>query len=155
MSSEAVICIDTAALMMGVSKRTLWRHLSDGKLSPLPKSPQGKVMVRVDEVAARLLVPLEADEYRLLTAADGGNVDAQADLALLLLEHHQPEVALVWLQQAAQRGHADACHLLSSLYEKGSGTQPCADTALIWRSKAAALGHAIAREQLATLQGHA
>ena len=33
MHSKPAITIDTAAALMGVSKRTLWRYLRDGKLS--------------------------------------------------------------------------------------------------------------------------
>ncbi|NLY15925.1 MAG: hypothetical protein GXZ05_06025 [Gammaproteobacteria bacterium] len=158
MNHEPVINIDTAALLMGVSKRTLWRYLSDGRLSTLPKDEDGRVMLLVAEVAERCKFRLQAgdgdmetDDHALLALADGGDAVAQTGFALLMLEQGIHELALHYLQLAAAQGHADAMQHLANLYQAGTGVTQCFDTALSWRSKAAALGHPVAREQLALM----
>ncbi len=162
MYSKPAITIDTAAMLMQLSKRTLWRHLSEGKLSQQPKDSEGRAMILIEEIAGQLAIRLlppaqpanqpasaDEDEYVLLAEADRGNSDAQNDLALLCLEQGQHAFALHYFQRAAEQNHADAMHYLSSLYEQGLGVPPCSDTALVWLTKAAACGHAIARAQLA------
>lgn len=158
MNHEPVINIDTAALLMGVSKRTLWRYLSDGRLSTLPKDEDGRVMLLVAEVAQRCKFRLQAgdgnpdtDDHALLALADAGDAVAQTGFALLMLEQGMHELTLHYLQLAAAQGHADAMQHLANLYQTGSGVTRCFDTALAWRSKAAALGHPVAREQLALM----
>ena len=42
MHSKPAITIDTAAALMKVSKRTLWRHLREGKISQQPKEAGGR-----------------------------------------------------------------------------------------------------------------
>lgn len=158
MNNEPMVIMDTAAMLMGLSKRTLWRYLREGKLSSLPKDSKGRGMLLIREIAGRSLVRLnpgngdpELDDYALLAQADQGDGAAQTGLALLLLQQEQYALALHWLEQAAEQGYADAMHHLAGLYQAGAGVERCPNTALAWRSKAAALGHPIAREQLASL----
>lgn len=164
MYSKPVITIDTAALLMKVSKRTLWRHLSEGKLSQQPKDAEGRAMILIEEIAGQLAIELmpcstsqpaspDDDDYVLLALADEGDSDAQNDFALLCLEQGQLEFALHYFRLAAEQNHADAMHYLSALYAKGEGVEQCADTALVWLTKAASRGHAIARAPLAGITG--
>lgn len=157
MHSKPAITIDTAAALMGVSKRTLWRYLRDGKLSQ-PGSGQraaGRTMILIEEVADKFFVKLmpgdgdpDTDDYALLALADQGDSDAQNDLALLFLEQQLYDFALHYFHLAIAQDHADAMHYLSDMYEKGTGVEQCSETALIWRAKAAAFGHEIARRKV-------
>lgn len=158
MNHNPAINIDTAALLMGLSKRTLWRNLSNGRLSTLPKDEDGRVMLLVAEVAQRCKLRLQAgdgnpdtDDHALLALADQGDAAAQTGFALLLLEQDMHELALHYLQLAAMQGHAEAMQHLADLYQNGTGVVQCLATALSWRSKAAALGHTVARAQLGIL----
>lgn len=44
--------------LMRVSKRTLWRYLSEGRLSQQPKDEEGRAMVLIEEIAGQLCVEL-------------------------------------------------------------------------------------------------
>lgn len=158
MDVKAVINIDTAALLMGVSKRTLWRYLSDDRFTSLPKDADGRAMLLVTEVAERCKFRLQAgdgnpdtDDHALLALAEQGDAAAQTGFAVLLLEQDMHELALHYLQLAAAQEYADAMQQLANLYQSGTGVVQCLDTALAWRCKAAALGHPVAREQLAVI----
>lgn len=155
MHSNLVISVDTAAMLMGLTKRTLWRHLADGKYSQLPKDAQGRATLPLSEVASNFFIELlpgdgnpDTDDYALLALAEQGDPGCQTDFAILLLEQGKPELAVHWLGLASAQNHADAMHHLSALYEKGQGVTQCEQTAMVWRSKAAAAGHKIARAQL-------
>lgn len=155
MSSSLAISVDTAATLMGISKRTLWRHLADGQYSPQPKNPQGRTVLLLTEVAPKFSIELfpgdgdpDTDDYALLALADLGDTNCQTDFAILLLEQDKPELAVYWFGLAANKEHADAMHHLSALYQKGLGVNQCDKTAMIWRSRAAAAGHKIARAQM-------
>lgn len=158
MNNSPTINIDTAAMLMDVSKRTLWRYLSDNRLTTLPKDEDGRVMLLVAEVAERCKFLLEAgdgepetDDHALLALADRGDAAAQTGFALLMLEQQMHEPALHYLKLAAEQNYADAMQHLSALYQTGTGVEQCFATALSWRSKAAALEHPVAREQLASM----
>ncbi len=157
MHSKPAITIDTAAALMQVSKRTLWRYLRDGKLSQQNRRQEagGRAMILIEEVADQLAVKLvpgngdpDTDDYALLALADRGDSDAQNDLALLFLEQELYDFALHYFHLAIAQNHADAMHYLSNMYETGTGVEQCSETALIWRTKAAAFGHQIARKKV-------
>ncbi len=155
MQTSPVISVDTAALLMEISKRTLWRHLADGRYRQLPRDAQGRSTLLLSEAAPKFTVTLSgesgypgANDYVLLAHAEQGDPDCQADFAILLLEQDKPHLAVHWFVLAAEQNHADAMYYLSTLYQQGQGVSQCDETALVWRSKAAAAGHAIARAQL-------
>lgn len=159
MPSKLVITVDTAAMLMEVSKRTLWRHLAENRYSQQPKDAQGRATILLQEVAQDFKVALvpgngdpDTDDFALLALADQGEAHYQVDFAILLLEQEKLQMAIHWLSLAAESGHADAMHLLSGLYQQGRGVEQCEKTAMIWRSKAAAAGHKIALAQLDALR---
>lgn len=154
MQTSPAISVDTAALLMEISKRTLWRHLADGRYRQLPRDAQGRTTLLLSEVAPRFTFELPgaddpgASDYALLVRAEQGDPGCQADFAIFLLEQDKPHLAVHWFVLAAEQSHADAMYYLSTLYQQGQGVSQCDETALVWRSKAAAAGHAIARAQL-------
>ncbi len=156
-----VVSIDTAALLIDASKRTLWRRLSAGKLQRHSMDERGRVMLALADIAEHFCVPLSlepaggggSNSYSLLVEADRGDSAAQNDLALLFLEHNRADIAVQWFLLAAQQQHADAMHYLSTLYQQGLGVEKCESTAMLWRAKAANQGHLIARAQMAAITG--
>lgn len=161
MQPNLTVSVDTAAMLMAVTKRTLWRHLAEGQYSHLPKDPQGRTVLWIHEVAAKFIIKLlpgdgvpDTDDYALLARADQGDANCQCDFAIFLMEQEQYALAAHWLTLAARAGggHPDAMHHLSALYETGLGVQRCEETAMVWRSKAAQQGHLIAKAQLDALQ---
>lgn len=58
---DYVLSIDSAALLTDTSKRTLWRHLSAGKLQRHGMDERGRVMLSLTELASSLCVALSAE----------------------------------------------------------------------------------------------
>ncbi len=147
------ISLDMATIVTGVSRRTLWRRLDDGKISRQRNDARGRAMLTLDDIAPMLCIPIGLENYELLVGADRGDADAQNDLAQLFLEFDRPDIAAHWFQLAAGQQHADAMHNMSALYLKGIGVDKGKSQALMWLSKAAAHGHVIAKAQLAAWAG--
>jgi TPR repeat protein len=82
------------------------------------------------------------------SAARGGVADAQFRLALLLLAN-TPEQALVWLEQAASAGHAQANALLGEYHLTGQHVVQDVYLAVPYLEAATAAGDATARNNLA------
>lgn len=149
------ISLDSAILVTGLSKRTLWRRLTDGSITRMEKDSRGRAMLAFEDLIPLLSVPVAPEDYLLFIAADAGDAGAQNDLALLFLEVGQPEVARHWLEAAAntQRPDAssDAMHNLAHLYLSGTGVSRNEHLGLMWLAKAAARGYVIAERQMAAL----
>lgn len=109
-------------------------------------------MLTLADLVPMLCVSIEQEDYELLADADSGNADAQNDLAQLFLDANKPDIALHWMQLAADQDHADAIHNLAILYIKGISLKKDVTKGLMWLAKAASLGHPIAKQQIATLQ---
>ena len=50
------VSVDTAAAVMGLSKRTLWRWLGSGSLQRQGMDERGRVMIAFSDIAPRLCV---------------------------------------------------------------------------------------------------
>lgn len=149
------ISLDSAIIVTGLSKRTLWRRLSDGSIRRMDKDSRSRTMLAFDDLVPLLCIPVEPGDYPLFIAADTGDARAQNDLALLFLEAGQPEVARYWLEAAANINRpepsAAAMHNLAHLYLSGSGVIRNEHIGLMWLAKAAARGYVIAERQMAAL----
>lgn len=145
------ISLDTAILITGISKRTLWRRVTEGQITRLDTDERGRAMIAFDEIAPLITLPIEPADYELLIDADDGDPDAQNDLAQLFFDIDLLEIGLYWLKQAVDQEHPDAMHNLAKLYIKGQGVEKDQNTGLMWLAKAAAHGHAIAQQQMAAL----
>jgi TPR repeat protein len=145
------INLDAATIVTQLSKRTLWRRLSDGQITRQADDAEGRTMLTFEDIIPMLCVPLAQEDYELLIEAATGNAERQNDLALVFLDAEKPDIGLYWLKMAANQGHPDAMHNLSKLYIKGIGTQKDDRTGLMWLAKAASLGHVIADQQITAL----
>lgn len=149
------ISLDTAIVVTGISKRTLWRRLTDGVIARMENDERGRAMLAFEDLLPLLRIPVESDDYELFIHADGGDAHAQNDLALLFLEADQPAIALHWLLAAVTSQQSavsvDAMHNLATLYIEGTGVPRDENVGLMWLAKAAAHGHVIAQKQMAAL----
>ena len=144
-----LISLNTAAQLLGVSKRTLWRRIAAGRLRG-EKAPdsQGRTLIPLGAIAGDVGLPLGAEEAAVIQQADAGAAAAQQELALILLQAGLPERAQPWLRLAAQQGCADAMFCLGEMQIAA----PSGDAAegLTWIRRAAVAGHPLA---LAVMEG--
>lgn len=94
--------------------------------------------------------------YKLfLEAANGGDAEAQDNLAILIREGKGTPKnigqAIDWFRKAAEQGLADAQYQLGNMYEFGLGVPQSFDEAAQWYIKSAEQGHASAQTNLAVL----
>ena len=148
---KQAINIEAAALVTQLSKRTLWRRLSEGQITRQVNDSEGRTMLTFEDLVPMLCIPMAPEEQSLVVEAAVGEADAQNDLALLFLDAGKPDLGLPWLTLAADQGHPDAMHNLSKLYIQGNGTPRNDSLGLMWLAKAASLGHIIAGEQITAL----
>lgn len=145
------INLDAATSVTQLSKRTLWRRLSEGQITRQANDEEGRTMLTFEDLVPMLCIPMVSEDHDLLIDAAAGDAEAQTDLALLFLEAGKPDIGLFWLTLAADQGHPDAMHNLSKLYIQGTGPQKNDSIGLMWLAKAASLGHVIAVEQITAL----
>ena len=145
------INVEAAVWITQLSKRTLWRRLSEGQITRQANDDEGRAMLTFEDLAPMLCIPVAPQDHDLIIEAAAGDAEAQNDLALLFLDADKPDIGLHWLALAADQGHSDAMHNLSKFYIQGSGTPKNDSLGLMWLGKAAALGHVIAAEQVTAL----
>jgi len=145
------INLEAAVWVTQLSKRTLWRRLSEGQISRQENDDEGRTMLTFEDLVPMLCMPVAPQDHDLIIEAAAGDAEAQTDLALLFLEADKPDLGLSWLTLAADQGHSDAMHHLSKLYIQGSGIPKNDSLGLMWLAKAASLGHMIAGEQITAL----
>ena len=145
------INLEAASSITQLSKRTLWRRLSEGQITRQDNDDEGRTMITFEDIVPMLCMPTAQQDYDLIVEAAAGDAEAQNNVALLFLEADKPDLALHWLTLAADQGHPDAMHNLSKLYIQGSGTPKNDSLGLMWLGKAAALGHVIAGQQVTGL----
>jgi TPR repeat protein len=145
------INVEAAVWITQLSKRTLWRRLSEGQITRQENDGEGRTMLTFKDLVPMLCIPVAPEDYDLIVEAAAGDAEAQNNVALLFLDADKPDIGLHWLTLAADQGHPDAMHHLSKLYIGGSGTPKNDSLGLMWLGKAAALGHVIAGEQVTAL----
>ena len=154
-----MISLDAAVAITGISRSTLWRRVTDGRIGKGGKDARGRALLVLADVLPLAEVPLGAGDLPVLLQADAGAAEAQADMGALFYVAGAEKAALYWLNEAAAQGHADAMQWLGIAHYAASGggrslhTQEQEDNlALMWIARAAALGHPVARQQMAGLR---
>ena len=138
-----LISLNTAAQLLGVSKRTLWRRIAAGHLlGEKSPDPQGRTLIPLEGIAVNIGLALGAEETAVIQQADAGAAEAKQELALLFLQAGLPERARPWLRLAAQQGCADAMFCLGEAQITGTMTDPA--EGLAWIRRAAIAGHPLA-----------
>lgn len=142
----ATITLSTAASLTGLSKRTLWRRVTDGHLYLQGDASLGDhARVRLEEILPLSRLDLEPEDFALLLNADAGQAEAQCDLALEFLMQKLPTEAVHWFKAAARQHYPEALHQLGRCHIAGMGVEPPDEAygiALI--TQAASLGHTTA-----------
>lgn len=110
MEEELLVTLNTAEALGGISRRTLWRRISDGSVRTAPNSAGNQTRVVLADVlkAAGAALPMAC--YPWLKAADAGEADAQCEVALTFLEGGEVKRALYWLRKAADQSCAEALY---------------------------------------------
>jgi hypothetical protein len=137
-----MISMDAAATLLGVSRRTLWRRMSE--FARGSDDSRGRAMLSLDQILAQpTSMPVTAADRPTILRADAGDADAQNDLAMLLLGAERMSAAVYWLELAAAQGNADAMQHLARHHLPDN-----VPVGIMWLAKAATLGHVIASAQL-------
>ena len=147
------ISLDAAEAVTGISRRTLWRRVTDGTIGRCDTGGRSRAMLALGDVLPLVEVQLSAEDRATLLRADAGDAQAQADMGALFYVAGAHKAALYWLQEAAAQDNADAMQWLGTAYAGGGGVIPQDDNlAIMWLARAAALGHRIAAYQLEQLR---
>ena len=146
------ISLASAVTLTNLSKRTLWRRISDGSLSRCDDNLMSdKAKVNLESIQPLLVVSLRDEELALLEPADNGDVGAQTELAIIFLSQEQPDNAAYWLKLAAKK-NSNAMYLLGRCYVDGIGIEQNDDLGLMWIAKAAANGCFFAQVQMQAIK---
>ena len=147
-----LISLNTAAHLMGVSKRTLWRRIAAGNLLVSRSADsQGRTLLSLDAIAGDLGLPLNGEVIATILNADAGLAKDQLELALRFLESGRTVQALPWLELAAQQGDADAMLTVGEVQLESSKDDPA--VSLNWIRRAAIAGHPLALAIMEALPG--
>lgn len=147
------ISLETAALITGRSKRTWQRRIADGLAEKLESDPLGRTMIPLRDIAPSIPFRMSTEDLEQLALADAGAPEAQDDMGQLFLAAGHLDVAIYWLEQAAQQNYPNAMQCLGRCYLAGEGVPKDENLAVMWIAKAAAHGHVIAQGQMQTLRG--
>lgn len=145
-----------AAALLGVSKRTVWRRVSDGQLGQVLNGAPGEcTRVGLVQVLAMAEVTLDESERALVVAADRGAATAQCEFGLWLRGRGQLNEAFRWFQAAARQGEADAMQWLGRALLTGEGVRADRAEGMRWLRRAEQAGHVSAPALLAFLNSEA
>lgn len=147
------VSISTAAALIGQSERTLRRRIADGSVFRAAESTVNRTLIAFDAIRDQIAMPLTSEEIELIFSADGGNAEAQNDLALLFLSRGKARHAIYWLKLSAKQNYADAMHWLGRCYIEGNAVAVDENMAMMWLSKSAAHGHKISQAQIQSIIG--
>ncbi|SFM52089.1 Sel1 repeat-containing protein [Ectothiorhodospira mobilis] len=146
------IRLNTAMLLTGLSKRSLWRRVSTSPYPTRRESHGGsRTLLAIDTILSDLPVDLDAEDLSVVERADRGDAEAQNDVALILMQAQRPDLAVGWLRLAAQEAYPEAMYWLGRCHVAGQGVDRDEEAGLEWIRRAAARGHVIAQRQMAAL----
>jgi len=152
----SIISLETTIALTGLSRRTVWRRLSEGALQKIDVADTGNGKARtwldMSEILSLAKLNLDEAQIQLLERADREDADAQLEMGEFFYELGRFEAAFYWFSLAANRNDADAMALLGRCYAEGRGTKKEEELALMWIAKAAALGNSIAQKQMQGLR---
>ena len=118
------------------------------QVAPPPQQPPASESAAAPAPAPAIpAAPSAAD--RVLAAANGGNVTAEAIIGLEHLDSGDAAGALPWLKKAADAGQPVAQYRLGTMYERGQGITASGALAAKWYLAAAGQGNRKAMHNLA------
>lgn len=144
------ISLEAAIAITQLSKRTLWRRVSDGAIRKISDAG-ARTLLALEDIEPLIVARLPPEELEILLKADAGDAEAQDDIGQMFLAAGKPAAALYWLEQSAGQDYPNAMQRLSRCYFAGDGVPKDEYLAIMWLAKAAAHGHAIAQAQMHAL----
>jgi hypothetical protein len=84
------INLDAAVWVTQLSKRTLWRRLSEGQITRQDNDDEGRTMLTFEDIVPMLCIPVAQQDYDLIVEASAGDAEAQNNVALLFLDALHP-----------------------------------------------------------------
>lgn len=147
------ISLDTAARLLGQTKRHIRRRIAEGSLVKVNSSDvHGRTHIPFDAIRMDIGYPLTDEDISAIVQADTGDPVAQQEVALFFLEFGDTERALIWLQMSALSGCADAMLMLGECYIEGLAMPGNGMPAIQWIERAAETGMMLAVGTLAALK---
>jgi hypothetical protein len=110
------IAFNTAIAITGLSRSSLWRRIREhpGSSETIGQTKGFKrTRISIDSALSWSRLMLTDQDRALILGADAGHAGAQYGLGLRLLELGHPQQAVLWLEQAAAQGHAEAMQWLA------------------------------------------
>ena len=146
------ISLDAAVVITDLSKRTIWRRMSDGSIGKVSDSGQ-RAMIAFEDIETLLVLSMSAEDRRILLKADAGDAEAQDDMGQLFLAAGRFDAARYWLELAARQDYPNAMQTLGRCYLAGDCVPRDENLGVMWIAKAAAMGHTIAQAQMRAFRG--
>jgi TPR repeat protein len=152
------VSLETAIALTGLSRRTIWRRLSEGVLRKADdtdtndKSGAARTWLEVRDVLTLANIDLDDAHLALLARAEKGDAVAQLELGLYFYKLGKYEATIYWLTLSARLHNADAMQFLGYCHAEGAGVKQADELALMWIAKAASSGHLIAQKQMQALR---
>ena len=117
------LSLDASVAITGISRRTLWRRVTDGTIGRCDTDGRSRAMLALGDVLGLVDVALTAEDKAMLLRADAGDAEAQADMGALFYVAGAHKAALYWLNEAAAQDNAEAMQWLGTAYASGGGGQ--------------------------------
>lgn len=146
------ISLDTAIIITGISKRTLWRRIAEKIITRHGRDSRGRATVNFDDIKPLICIPTNDDDIELIRKSDIGNAEAQNELGQMFAAAEKFEAATYWLRASADQDFPDAMQNLGACYIAGKGVQKDENLGIMWIAKAASCGHTIALKQIKSLR---
>ena len=115
------LSLDASVAITGISRRTLWRRVTDGTIGRCDTDGRSRAMLALGDVLGLVDVALNAEDRAMLLRADAGDAEAQADMGALFYVAGAHKAALYWLNEASAQDNAEAMQWLGTAYASGGG----------------------------------
>lgn len=142
------ISLEAAIAMTGISKRTLWRRVSNGAIAKHEEDSRGRAMLALAQILDLIDIALTGEELHVIVKADSGDAYAQVDAGAMFFVAGRFGAAVYWFDLSAAQGNADAMQWLGNCHASGLGVPKDESLAIMWIAKAASLGHLVACQQI-------
>lgn len=141
--------VATAVAITNRSERTLWRMAASGAVHKI--NHNGRAKFDLKSLEKYISLPLQVEDYPMITQADQGDPTAQTDLAVVFLAGKKYKQAVYWLQRAIEQNDPEAMSLIGRCHINGEGVEQNEKLGLLWIARAANLGHVISDRQMKSI----
>lgn len=147
------ICLSTAMTITGLSKRTLWRRIGEGRIATDSKpAPGEKTLVDLHDVLKCSPLEFKPEERAIIADADQGDRAAQCNLGFLLMKAGRQDNAIHWLRLSAKQLYPIAMCYLGKHSFTDKGLERSERSNLMCLNQLADTGNLIARDLVTFLK---